>query len=627
MRIERRHLEPNHYRQLYETELPGVLRVEEHTAQIDSEKAREFQRDFKEGKIHVLSSSTTFELGVDLGNLDTIFLRNVPPEVFNYAQRVGRAGRRGDFPGFAVTFCRRNPHDLYHFAEPADRILKGIVHPPVLALTNEKIISRHIMAVALSCFFRAFPKRFEDVEKMFTDLQSPSGSSDFLRFIREHRSSLEGSLRMVIPNVAASQVGLDDGSWIDKIAGSEGRLAKAELVIADDFNRVRTLETQSAARRDYGTAGWASRRAEAIRKENTLSFLSRKAIIPKYGFPVDVVELDSHRVQQTSESGEILLQRDLSIAIAEFAPTSKLVANKREWTSYGIKRVAERELPRRHYRKCSQHNLFESWELGQSALGPRCCASATEGQYIIPEFGFVTNREPPKEPRSRSIRVFSTRPYFVGLGVPRSNSTDYGVLQITRASTEKMVVLCEGRKGGSFYICQSCGAGFREPKSKHLTPYGSDCSGALEQVALGHEFDTDIVRIQFTLSHNETAYDPVSLAYSLAFALVEGCADTLDIPSTDLNTVVTYDPDSSIPPIVLYDNVPGGAGLVARLAEKDILGECLNAALARVNGSCGCGENDSCYGCLRSYRNQFAHDFLRRGPVKHYLQAIVDQWA
>ncbi|MGQ9648463.1 MAG: helicase-related protein, partial [Thermodesulfobacteriota bacterium] len=98
-------LEPNHYRLLYEADLPGSLRVEEHTAQLDKEKAREFQREFREGKINVLSCSTTFELGVDLGDLDTIFLRNVPPEAFNYAQRVGRAGRRNSYPGFAITYC------------------------------------------------------------------------------------------------------------------------------------------------------------------------------------------------------------------------------------------------------------------------------------------------------------------------------------------------------------------------------------------------------------------------------------------------------------------------------------------------------------------------------------------
>ena len=119
-------LEPNHYRIMYEAELPGSMRVEEHTAQLSNEKAREFQREFREGKIHVLSCSTTFELGVDLGNLDTIFLRDVPPEAFNYAQRVGRAGRRRGFPGFAITYCRRGPHDLYHFADPL-RIMSGRV--------------------------------------------------------------------------------------------------------------------------------------------------------------------------------------------------------------------------------------------------------------------------------------------------------------------------------------------------------------------------------------------------------------------------------------------------------------------------------------------------------------------
>ncbi|MDH7561734.1 MAG: DEAD/DEAH box helicase, partial [bacterium] len=71
-KVSRGSLEPNHYRLLYEAELPGSLRVEEHTAQLDKEKAREFQREFREGKIHVLSCSTTFELGVDLGDLDTI---------------------------------------------------------------------------------------------------------------------------------------------------------------------------------------------------------------------------------------------------------------------------------------------------------------------------------------------------------------------------------------------------------------------------------------------------------------------------------------------------------------------------------------------------------------------------
>jgi len=290
---EAEEIKASHYRVLYEEDLPGVLRVEEHTAQIDKEKAREFQRDFRDNKIHVLSCSTTFELGVDLGNLDTIFLRNVPPETFNYSQRVGRAGRRSGFPGFAITFCRRNPHDLYHGAHPQERILKGMVRPPIVSLQNEKIATRHIAATALSCFFRKSRDRFENISRLFGDMEHPTGVESFLNFLQQNKAELKESLRSIVPSAMASKVGINNGSWIESIAGENSRFALAEAEISSDFRILRELERACVTQRDYRNAEWASRRAETIQKEDTLSFLSRKAIIPKYGFPVDVVELDT----------------------------------------------------------------------------------------------------------------------------------------------------------------------------------------------------------------------------------------------------------------------------------------------------------------------------------------------
>ena len=625
-KIEAHRLEPNHYRLLYEDNLPGALRVEEHTAQIDKEKAREFQRAFMAGEIHILSSSTTFELGVDLGDLDIIFLRNVPPEAFNYTQRVGRAGRRSGFPGFAITFCRRNPHDLYHFAEPDNRILKGTVRPPVISLRNEKIIIRHIAATALSCFFRNFSNRFESVEDLFGDLEHPSGVSALSDFLQKDKFKLEESLGGIVPTEMTNKVGLNNDGWIQNIVGTDSRFALAEAEVSSDVKTVRKLQRDFANREDYSNAQWAKRRAETIASEDALSFLSRKAIIPKYGFPVDVVELDPHRTQQTSESLEVLLQRDLSIAIAEFAPTSKLVANKKEWISYGVKKVAEREWARKSYRRCPNHNLFISWSPGQVVPSERCCNSAKDGTYLVPQFGFVTNRQKPKEPKGRAPRVFTTRPYFINLTGPNLGELDFGHIRLTKASPGLMVVLCEGRRGGGFYICGSCGAGFRETKSTHENPYGEKCSGTLERVSLGHEFITDVLQIRFLFELPQDNTDGIWFAYSLAYALVEGAAKVLEVPSTDLSTTVAYSSDSPIPPIVLYDNVPGGAGLVASLEEKAKLRDCLKSALDRVNGGCGCGENDSCYGCLRSYRNQFVHQHLKREPVMRYLKRILEEW-
>ncbi len=627
--IQVRDLEPNHYCLLYEEDLPGILRVEEHTAQLDKEKAREFQREFKEGKIHVLSCSTTFELGVDLGDLDTIFLRNVPPEAFNYAQRVGRAGRRSGFPGFAITYCRRSSHDLYHFAEP-ERVLNGIVRPPVLSLRNERIITRHITAVALSRFFRESPERFKSVERLFVDLEKPSGVADIRTFLLQHRAELEGSLRAIVPPNIFSEVGMDNGGWIERIVGEESRFSLAEAEISNDYRIVKRLETEAADQGDYDTAKWARARATTISDEDVLSFLSRKAVIPKYGFPVDVVELDAQRTQQNQEAFEVLLQRDLSIAVSEFAPTSKLVANKKVWTSYGLKRVAEREWPRKLYKRCPKHNVFFSWEHGQNEPPTPCGDRLVVSEYVVPLFGFMTNREKPKEPKSRTPRVFSTRPYFAGplgpepgtIGFPEHKTP---LITVRKASPGLMVVLCEGRRGEGFYICRECGAGFRRRERRHKTPYGHNCHGTLEEVSLGHEFVTDVLHMHFH-PEPEDSIDPVWFAYSLAYALVEGAAEILEVPSTDLSATVAYSEQHPVFPIILYDNVPGGAGLVARLEEGEVLKACLKAAQKRVSGKCGCDESTSCYGCLRSYRNQFAHQHLRRGPVMHYLETLLSRW-
>lgn len=631
-------LDDNHYRILYKEELPLSMRVEEHTAQLENETAREYQREFKEGKINILSCSTTFELGVDLGDLDTIFLRNVPPESFNYAQRVGRAGRRSDHPGFAVTYCRRSPHDLYHFSEPI-RMLRGNIRPPSISICNEKIIIRHIAAVALSYFFRFSPKRFDSVKELFKDFQKPCAIIDFIAFLKQNENIIKDSLLAIIPEEMFPKVGLDSQLWIDKIAGKskvdgiyleESRFALAEAEISSDYLGVLKLEEQSSLSRNYKAADWARRRLNTIESEDVLSFLSRKAIIPKYGFPTDVVELDTNRVQQNHESFEISLQRDLSIAVAEFAPTSKIIANKKEWISYGLKKVPEREWPIKHYKRCSKHNVFYQWDHGQTEPPSPCDHVLMASKYIIPSFGFVTNRETlPQPPKGRSSRVLTTRPYFAGALGPEKGKILipllHPVVEIKKASPGLMVVICEGPRGEGFYICGDCGAGFRERVKKHKTPYGQDCNGTLQRVALGHEFVTDVLQLQF-LPQINADWDPIWFAFSLAYAIVEGAAEILEIPSTDLSTTVTCGGQHNVLPIVLYDNVPGGAGLVSQLEDEDVLKSCIQAAYNRVSGKCGCDEGTSCYGCLRTYRNQFAHQNLKRGPVKRYLEGLLSMW-
>ena len=99
-----------------------------------------------------------------------------------------------------------------------------------------------------------------------------------------------------------------------------------------------------------------------------------------------------------------------------------------------------------------------------------------------------------------------------------------------------------------------------------------------------------------------------------------GASEALDVPNTDLNVTITGVGDSRSPAIVLYDAVPGGAGLVAQMEDANVLARVIDLARERVGGACGC--DSSCYGCLRSYRNQFAHPYLDRLRAAETLAAL-----
>jgi hypothetical protein len=489
--------------------------------------------------------------------------------------------------------------------------------------------------MVLSAFFRNSRERFKTVETFCREFSNPSGVADLRTYLAQHQDELEQSLRAIIPDYMLEPLGLTNGSWIARIAGDDSRIALTEIETADDYRKVKEFEKESAqagTREGYDNAKWASDRARTIAGEEVLSFLSRKAVIPKYGFPVDVVELDTHQIRNAQESHGVALQRDLTIAISEFAPTSELVANKKVWTAYGLKKVAEKEWARWWYARCAKHARFERKPYREGEMQPgfqKCCDRMAIHQYIEPQFGFVTSREKPQEPKSRPSRVFTTRPYFWGFKNRDSEVMDWGVVSVTKVSPGYMVVLSEGRGGAGFFICGQCGAGFRNRKDfkkGHATPYGERCSAkpeTLPQVSLGHELVTDVLKLQFQYQ-SKALGDPTWFAFSLAYAVVEGAAEQLEVPTTDLNATVAYGNNSYlIPPIVLFDNVPGGAGLVARLEDKKILKACLQGAQKRVGGNCGCADNTTCYGCLRNYRNQFAHPYLQRGAVAEYLEDLL----
>ena len=173
--IEQRERSNFHYDDLCQKLVP--LRVEEHTAQLDPAKGRDYQNKFKGGDINMLSCSTTFELGIDLGDLQAVVMNNIPPTVANYKQRAGRAGRRAGGTAFILAWASNRPHDQTYFRTPAE-IIGGQVRVPFIDIQNPIVIQRHANAILLSEFLRHCAAHGEQYDKSagaFFDAQVPGG--------------------------------------------------------------------------------------------------------------------------------------------------------------------------------------------------------------------------------------------------------------------------------------------------------------------------------------------------------------------------------------------------------------------------------------------------------------------
>lgn len=636
----------NHYYKLYNELEIRDLRVVEHTAQLDRDSAYQYQKGFKTKKIDVLSCSTTFEMGVDVGSLETVFMRNMPPSPSNYAQRAGRAGRSKQAAAFAVTFCNKSSHDFSYFAKPVDMI-KGKINPPKFTVENEKIAIRHLYASALGAFWRSHPSCYKPIGQFLdVDENGRSGYSAFVSYLKSKPADLKTFLLDFLPDSLSKLYQVESFGWIDSIIGEKGILTGA---IEMYNHEVSILQSHiEELHKNGGRTDYLKERIKNYRVENILSFMSRKNIMPKYGFPVDTVEMTASLKNSNALKG-LQLQRDLSMAISEYAPGSQIVANGNLITSRYIKKVPSIGWKMYNYilcDRCKTLNIspfigdggIEEKDANKIEKCSRCqqvLEEKTPSVFLIPEYGFASEvADKRKKPGlKKPERTYRGEICYIGNGAdPIVNTCNIGKAVVTVSSThnDELAVI----NSSPFYVCEQCGYTELDKKSftnskkitkQHSTSSGYKCSnkGFLKKYSLGYRFLTDVVKIKF----ENVAIDDYFKALSIMYALLKATCMYLNIEENDISGCLqnNWEDGRNNYSIIIFDNTPGGSGHCKRLNDSGVLEKIVKYAFSLIN-RCSCGGesgDSSCYSCLRNYKNQKYHDVIKRNYVIDFLNEIL----
>ena len=650
----------NHYRNLYENLRAIGMEISEHTGQLETRHASEIQQKFIDGEINVLSCSTTFELGVDVGEVVAVLMKNVPPSPANYVQRAGRAGRRTGSAALVLTFAQRRNHDLHYFQDPW-AMVDGTIDTPIIAVNNPQIVRRHLHAVAFAAFERAVKEQGAEWHRTVKEFFIPRSEGaaapvdEFIAWLRTKPVELGDALVRITPfeidDNHAEKLGVSSWEWVDALVQSSeqhdsyGWLARATEEVRAEIQETANAITDKherldeARRSDQGARvrnilrqiGAMEREKETVSQRRLIDFLARRVVIPKYGFPVDVVTLDVVR-HGDAGSTKIDLSRDLRLGITEFAPGSQIVADKALWEPIGVRIPPSKALITWVWAECEDCKAF--WTVRGTEPGncPTCGSTQLSGHrsFIKPEFGFLGQRSEQKPGESRPKRNGFSEMHFSDYAAPPPEFEEMSLASHSikyRFSKQGQITVINGGDGNrGFRVCFSCGrtdtlpVGSRRTASvqeSHLRPTvsQSNCSSHFRIVHFGHDYFTDVVEIDLGVDMNWNE------ARSCLYALL-AATPTIGITRGDVNGTLRSLGSGRSPSLILLDAVPGGAGHAHRIQE--CLGDLVSSAIAIVE-NCKCGDDSSCYSCLRSYENQRFHAELVRGDALRLLVDVAGQ--